>query len=113
MQNQLLAPKLRINRELEELAKTAPTAELYVAIGDGYQKLRREFSAIEFYQKAIDEDPNLAVAYFKLGGSLLNQREYSKAKEAFDKAFELDPDAKTFNRAEARKKSREAAARIK
>lgn len=99
--------------ELEELAKSAPTAELYVAIGDGYQKLKREFSAIEFYQKAIDIDPNLAVAYFKLGDSLLNQREYSKAKEAFEKAVELDPDGKTFNRAEARKKAREATSKIK
>lgn len=99
--------------QLEEMAKSAPTAELYVAIGDGYQKLKREFSAIEFYQKAIDIDPNLAVAYFKLGDSLLNQREYSKAKEAFGKAFELDPDGKTFNRAEAQKKVRYATSKIK
>lgn len=99
--------------QLEELAESAPTAELYVAIGDGYQKLKREFSAIEFYRKSIEIDPNLAVAYFKLGDSLLNQREYSKAKEVLEKALELDPNGKTFNRQEARKKVREAASKIK
>lgn len=99
--------------QLEELAKTEPTAELYVTVGDGYQKLKREFSAIEFYRKAIEIKPDLAVAHFKLGDSLLNQREYSKAKEAFEKAFELDPDGKTFNRTEARKKVREATSKIK
>ncbi len=100
-------------QQLEELAESAPTAEIYVAIGDAYGRLKQIVSAVESYRKAIESKPDLAVAYFKLGSIYLNEREYPKAKEALEKAVELDPNGKTFNRLVARKKAREATSKIK
>jgi tetratricopeptide (TPR) repeat protein len=40
-----------------------PKAEVFISIGNGYEKLKRDVSAIEAYQKAIDADPNSALAY--------------------------------------------------
>ena len=94
--------------ELEKVAKETPKAEVYISIGSGYEKLKRGVSAIDAYQKAIDTDPNSALAYYKLANVYLNQREYPKAKEAFEKAIALDPEGKMFNRGEADKKLREA-----
>ena len=100
-------------KELEELAETAPTAEIYVAIGDGYQQLKQNVTAIEFYRKAIENKSDLAVAHFKLGSIYFDEREYPKAKENLEKALELDPDGKNFNSLNARKKARLAASKIK
>ena len=98
---------------LEELAENAPNAEVYVALGDVYRQRKRDISALEVYRKAIEEQPDLAVAYFKLANILLDQREYTKARDAFEKAVELDPKGKTFNLVEAKKGKREAASKIK
>ena len=95
-------------QELEKVAKETPKAEVYISIGSGYEKLKRGVSAIDAYQKAIDTDPNSALAYYKLANVYLDQREYPKAKEAFEKAIALDPDGKVLNRGEADKKLREA-----
>lgn len=99
--------------QLVEVAREKPNADVFLVIGDGYQKLKRDVSAIEYYQKAIQADPNSANAYFKLGDVYFSQREYVKAKEAFEKAIELDPNGKVLNKIEARKKVREAASKIK
>jgi tetratricopeptide (TPR) repeat protein len=100
-------------QQLEQLAESAPTAEIYVAIGDAYGQLKQNVSAVESYRKAIESKPDLAVAYFKLGNVYLNEREYAKAKKTLEKAVELDPDGKTFNRLDAKKKIREATSKIK
>jgi tetratricopeptide (TPR) repeat protein len=98
--------------ELENVAKEMPKAEVFISIGSGYQKLKRDVSAIDAFQKAIDADPNSSLAYYKLADVYLNQREYTKAKEAYEKALSLDPDGKTLNRNEAQKKLREAAGKL-
>lgn len=100
-------------QELEQLAQTTPTAEIHIAAGDAYRRLEQNVSAIENYRKAIEQQPDSAAAHFKLGSVYFDEREYSKAKEALDKAVELDPDGKTFDRLDARKKIRLAAAKIK
>ncbi|MBS1795808.1 MAG: tetratricopeptide repeat protein [Acidobacteria bacterium] len=97
---------------LEGVAREMPKAEIYIMIGSGYQKLKRDVSAIEAYQKAIDADPNSALAYYRLAEVYLNQREYPKAKEAYEKALSIDSDGKTINRADAQRKLREAAGKI-
>ena len=95
-------------KELEAISKEMPKAEVFVSIGNGYEKLKRDVSAIDAYQKAIDADPNSAVAYAKLADVYLNQREYTKAREAYEKAMALDPEGKTINKKETQKKLREA-----
>jgi tetratricopeptide (TPR) repeat protein len=99
-------------KELEEVAKEMPKAEVFISIGNGYEKLKRDVSAIEAYQKAIDSDPNSALAYYKLADVYLNQREYTKAKESYEKAISLDPEWKTLNKGEAQKKLREASTKL-
>lgn len=93
--------------ELEEVAKVMPRAEVFISIGDGYLKLKRQVSALEAYQKAVDADPNSALAHYKLADLYEEQREYTKAKDAYEKAIALDPEGKTVNKNETQKKLRE------
>jgi tetratricopeptide (TPR) repeat protein len=99
-------------KELEEVAKEMPKAEVFISIGNGYEKLKRDVSAIEAYQKAIDSDPNSALAYYKLADVFQSQREYTKAKEAYEKAISLDPEGKTVNKNEVQKKLRDASNKL-
>jgi serine/threonine-protein kinase len=56
-------------------------------------------SAINHFERAIELDPNFALAYSALGGCYVNKvlkgladaDDYEKAQEAFNKALELDP----------------------
>ena len=99
-------------KELEAVAKEMPKAEVFISIGNGYEKLKRDVSAIEAYQKAIDADPNSALAYYKLADVYQSQREYTKAKEAYEKALALDPEGKVVNKPELQKKVKEATDKI-
>ena len=98
--------------QLEEVAKEMPKAEVFISIGTGYEKLKRGVSAIEAYQKAIDADPNSALAYYRLADVYLSQREYTKAKEAYEKAIALDPEGKIVKKNEAQKKLKEASEKV-
>lgn len=98
--------------ELEGVVKEMPKAEVFIIIGESYEKLKRGVSAIENYHKAIFLDPSSAVAYYKLGTAYFEQREYGKAKESLEKAIELDAGGKILNRVESQKKLREAASKI-
>jgi tetratricopeptide (TPR) repeat protein len=99
-------------KELEAVAKEMPKAEVFISIGNGYEKLKRDVSAIDAYQKAIDADPNSAIAYYKLADVYQSQREYTKAKEAYEKALSLDPEGKTVNKTEVQKKLKEASDKL-
>ncbi len=99
-------------KELEAVAKEMPKVEVFLTIGNGYVKLKRDVSAIEAYQKAIDADPNSAIAYFKLADVYQSQREYTKAKESYEKAISLDPEGKIVNRIDAQKKLKEASNKL-
>ena len=100
-------------KELEEVTKEGPTADAYVALGNSYQALKRDVSALEAYRKAIETDPNSAVAFDSLGDFYLKQREYVKAKDALEKAVSLDPEGKSLNLKETQNKIKEAASKIK
>lgn len=99
--------------QLLEVEKQKKSAEVYLALGEAYEKTKRDVSAIEYYQKAVQAAPTSPAAHFKLGGVYYSQREYIKAKQSFEKAVELDPDGKILNKNEAQKKLREAASKIK
>lgn len=98
--------------ELEDVVKDTPRADIFITIGEAYEKIKRGVSAIENYQKAIYLEPNSAIAYYKLGSAYYEQREYGKAKESLEKAIELDAEGKVMSRAESQKKLREAASKI-
>lgn len=99
--------------QLLEVEKQKKSAEVYLALGEAYEKTKRDVSAIEYYQKAVQAAPNSATAHFKLGDVFYSQREFVKAKQSFEKAVELDPEGKALNKNEAQKKLREAASKIK
>lgn len=100
-------------KELDEVAKEAPNADVYIALGTAYQALKRDVSALEAYQKATELDPNSAIAFDNLGDVYYKQREYVKAKEAFEKAVALDPEGKSLNLKQTQNKIREATSKIK
>jgi tetratricopeptide (TPR) repeat protein len=92
---------------LETVARELPRAEVFVTIGEGYEKLKRDVSAIEFYRKAIEVDQNSAVAHYKLANVYFDQRELGKAKECYEKAIALDPKGRQVNVTAAQKRIRE------
>lgn len=100
-------------KELEEVTKEAPTADAYVALGNSYQALKRDVSALEAFRQATETDPNSALAFDSLGDFYFRQREYVKAKDALEKAVALDPEGKSINLKETQNKIKEATSRIK
>ena len=54
--------------------------------------------SIEKFDKAIELDPNFAMAYNNRGNAYYTLEQYQRAIEDYDKAIELDPtDALTYN----------------
>lgn len=95
--------------ELEALAGEMPKAELFIKIGEAYEKQKKELNAFENYKKAISLDPNSAQAHNRIGGMFFNQKDYPKAKESLEKAIALDPGGRVLDIKEAQKKLREIA----
>lgn len=111
----LLLEDKQIEEALEELKKAAlemPRAEVFINIGVGYEKLKRDVSAIENYRKAIEVNKNSALAYYKLANVYFGLRELDKAKLAYEKAIELDPNGKLVDRKDAQKKLREVSSKL-
>ena len=99
-------------KELQSVSLEMPKAEVFITMGIGYEKIKRDVSAIESYRKAIDLDPGLAIAYFKLATVYHDQRELTKAKEAYEKAIDLDPTGKSVNLADAQKRLKDVSTKI-
>lgn len=61
---------------------------------EGQRSMRRQNidEAFEFFNKAIQKDPNLSQAYLERGRAFFNKGESDKAISDFDKAIELSPD---------------------
>ncbi|MDR1985261.1 MAG: tetratricopeptide repeat protein [Prevotellaceae bacterium] len=59
----------------------------------GYNAVEKRFYqlAIEYYQKAVDINPNYEAVYFSLGGTYMLLKNYHEAILCFQKALEFDP----------------------
>jgi tetratricopeptide (TPR) repeat protein len=70
---------------------TTPSLEALKALGAGDQVrgTAGPADAIPFFKRAIELDPNFAMAYFELGGSYSDIRETRLASENIQRAFEL------------------------
>jgi eukaryotic-like serine/threonine-protein kinase len=70
---------------------TTPSLEALKAYSLGTKTLaiKGDVAAIPFYQRAIDLDPNFAMAYASLGTAYGNLREGDLATENYQKAFDL------------------------
>jgi class 3 adenylate cyclase/tetratricopeptide (TPR) repeat protein len=74
---------------LEQATTNSLEALKNLALGTKTQGERGAAEAIPFYKRAIELDPNFAVAYASLGGSYHNLGEPSLAAENARKAYEL------------------------
>jgi len=56
---------------------------------------KEQAKKIEYYQKAIQENPQFVEAYYNLALTFMYKKEYEKAEEAFKNALSANPDAIT------------------
>src|SRR6185503_18975255 len=70
---------------------TTPSLEALKAfsLGREQQFSGRFFEAIPFYKRAVDLDPNFAIAYAALAVALGTAQEHERAAQYSQKAFEL------------------------
>jgi superkiller protein 3 len=80
--------------------KKEKQAEKYFQQGYAYNNKGDYDKAIEYYNKAIELNPDYAVAYYNLGNVYNNKGDYgkaieyyNKAIEYYNKAIELNPDS--------------------
>jgi tetratricopeptide (TPR) repeat protein len=100
-------------RELLEVSKTEPTAEVFVRIGDAYVGLEQPLSAAPAYRRALELDPKSAEAHYKFGELAYAQREYAAAVESLERAIALDPAGALIDRGRARELADKAATRAR
>src|SRR5690606_6073060 len=67
-----------------------PTADVYCAIGECYEKLELMDEAREHYRKAVKLDPLLADAWFGIGVTLDFDDRYFESLHFYKKALELE-----------------------
>lgn len=96
--------------ELQPLAKGEGSgqAEIFLLMGECYQGLKQNVSALEAYRQAIRLDGRSASAFYKQGEVMYAEREYQAAAESLERALALDPSGTYLNRAQARKMANEA-----
>ncbi|HWS86703.1 MAG TPA: tetratricopeptide repeat protein [Pyrinomonadaceae bacterium] len=98
--------------EFKDVAARAPSAEVFIDIGDCYVGLEQSFSAANAYKEAIKLDAKNALAHFKLAEVMFGEREWSAAMESYERALAIDTTGNVFNRAKARERADEAAKKI-
>jgi tetratricopeptide (TPR) repeat protein len=100
-------------RELQEISKKEPTADVFIYIGDCYVELDQPLSAAPAYRKAMELNQKSALAHAKYGEVMYNSREYAAAVEAFERALALDPSGQNINRVRLRKLANQAAGKVR
>ncbi|HVG39336.1 MAG TPA: tetratricopeptide repeat protein, partial [Pyrinomonadaceae bacterium] len=95
-------------KELQPLAAVRPSAEVFLLIGECYQGLKQNVSALEAFRQAVKLDNRSAAAYFRQGQVMYDEREYQAAAESLERALALDQAGNGFDRARARKMANEA-----
>jgi tetratricopeptide (TPR) repeat protein/S1-C subfamily serine protease len=75
---------------INQAINLAPRAGWYVNRGSLYYNQKKYELASDDYNKAIELNPNLAMAYNNRGGIYYNQQKYELALADFNKAIELD-----------------------
>jgi serine/threonine protein kinase/tetratricopeptide (TPR) repeat protein len=84
-----LASVQKYDKPLAEATTSSLEALKAFSLGDAQLSLAESFAAIPFYQRAIELDPNFAMAYGRLGAAYANLGEGELSEECQKKAFEL------------------------
>jgi tetratricopeptide (TPR) repeat protein len=100
-------------KELLEVSKAAPTAEVFVGIGDAYVGLEQPLSAAPAYRRALELDPKSAPAHYKFGELAYAQREFAAAAESLERALALDPAGALIDRKRTRELANKAASKVR
>ncbi|HEV7903436.1 MAG TPA: tetratricopeptide repeat protein [Pyrinomonadaceae bacterium] len=100
-------------KELLEIAKTQPTAQVYTFIGDCYDEMKQPLSASQAYHKATELDPQSAVGAYRYGEKMFELREFAAAMEALERSLALDQTGVTINRKRAREMANQAAEQLR
>ncbi|HUO58842.1 MAG TPA: tetratricopeptide repeat protein [bacterium] len=69
----------------------AQTAAQYITAGNQSYAIKDYAKAVQYYQAAVQADPNSAAAYQGLGNSYYQQGQTSQALDAYEKALNLNP----------------------
>ncbi|HEX7314719.1 MAG TPA: tetratricopeptide repeat protein [Pyrinomonadaceae bacterium] len=94
--------------EFLELSRTAPTAEVFLGLGDCYANLGQAHSAAPAYRKAVELEPHSALAHYKRGALAYELHEYAEAAKALERALALAPTGSVIDRSRAREMLRKA-----
>lgn len=94
--------------ELLKIAKVAPSADVFIDIGDCYVNLNQPLSAAPAFREALRLDAKSPLAHFKYGEILFNLREYEAAADALERALALDQGGNFFNQKRAREMATKA-----
>jgi serine/threonine protein kinase len=78
-----------IDREMEQITTSSPEAYKYYSEGQKLEMRGDNRKAITLYEKAIDIDPEFALAYDAMAWSYFDLRYKAKAHEFLQKAYEL------------------------
>jgi tetratricopeptide (TPR) repeat protein len=71
--------------------ETNPDPRYYNRLAIALRRTNQEAQAVEAFQKAIELDPEYAVAYAGLGGTFVSMQRFNDAIETYKKAIELEP----------------------
>jgi serine/threonine protein kinase/tetratricopeptide (TPR) repeat protein len=84
-----LASVTKYNQPLADATTSSLEALQQYSEGGRAQREQGDAAAIPFTKRAIELDPNFAIAYAALGGDYSNLNQASLARENFQKAYEL------------------------
>ncbi len=84
-----LASIQKFDRPLSEATTSSLEALKALSLGDAKHQIGDEFAALPFYQKAVELDPNFAMAYARMGTVYSNLGQSDLSEQNRDKAFEL------------------------
>jgi tetratricopeptide (TPR) repeat protein len=100
-------------KELQEISKKEPTADVFIYIGNCYVEMKQPLSASQAYHKATELDPKSALAAYRYGALMYEIHEYATASEALERALALDLTGASINRQRAREMANKAAEKIR
>ena len=100
-------------KTLTAIESDAPSADLYLYIGECYENLKRTISAFRAYTRATELDPTSPESYAKLGDLLYWNNEFPQARDAYERALALDVAGARISRLSIRKLADNAAALAK
>jgi eukaryotic-like serine/threonine-protein kinase len=84
-----LASIQKMDRPIEDATTSSLEAFKAFALGETQKSRGDDMAAIPLYQRAVELDPNFALAYGRLGVLHINHGDSERARENFQKAFAL------------------------